>query len=355
MRWLLFASCFLLPIAIAPAQSVISVRSGLINYSEGAVFIDNQLVAQKLGKYPALREGSDLLTHDGRAEILLMPEVYLRVGVNSGIRMISSVLSDTRIQLLNGSAILDSGNAPGDAAVTLIACESRVRIDKPARLRIDSDPPQLSVEKGEATVERDGHTTTVAADQVIGLTGAPVVRRVTEGADDALDLWSQQRNRVIYLSLANDRNILDPGTADSATGDADLSAWLGYMPPAAILPLTGSYGAVSVPGYGYYSPWSALAFYGPVYGMYPGLGYPGIGYGAVGVYGMSVRYGYRTTPGYRYTPIYPGSAGTFSPRPIGGVRIGVPGAGSGISFPARPVAPRPVAPRPFAPHITPHR
>lgn len=354
MRWLLFAFCFLLPIAIAPAQSVISVRSGLINYSEGAVFIDNQLVVPKLGKYPALREGSDLLTQNGRAEILLTPEVYLRIGVNSGIRMISSVLADTRIQLLSGSAILDSGNAPADAAVTLIACESRIRIEKPARLRIDSDPPQLRVEKGEATVERDGHVTTVTADQMVGLNGAPVVRRMTDGTDDALDLWSQQRNRLIYLSLANDRNILDPGTADSAAGDTDLSAWLGYMPPAAILPLTGGYGAVNTPGYGYYSPWSALAFYGPAYGVYPlgypVLGYPGFGYGggAVGAYGMSVRYGYQSVPGYRYTPIYPGSAGTFSPRPIGGVRIGVPGS---ISFPSRPMAPRPIAP-----HITPiHR
>ena len=84
-------------------QSVISVRSGLINYSEGAVFIDNQLVAQKLGRYPTLREGSDLLTHDGRAEILLTPEVYLRVGANSGVRMISSSLDSTRLEVLNGS------------------------------------------------------------------------------------------------------------------------------------------------------------------------------------------------------------------------------------------------------------
>ena len=352
MRWPLVLFSLSLWSVLAPAQSVVSVRSGLINYSEGAVFIDNQLVKQKLGKYPSLHEASDLLTQDGRAEIQFAPEVFLRVGINSGVRMISSDLTDTRIQLLSGSAILDSGNAASNTFVTLLACEARIRVGKPTRLRVDFDPPQLRVEKGEATVERDGHVTRVAADQLLGLTGAPVVRRMTEGNDDALDLWSQQRNRLIYLSLADSRSIMDPGTADpAATSDADLNAWLGYIPSAGVLPLTGSYGAVSVPGYGYYSPWSTLAFYGPLYGGYQmgfaGLGYPGLGYpGRVGAYGASFGYrGYSSVPGYRFTPVYPGTVGAYGQRPLGGMRIGVPGPG--LSFPARPVTPA----RPVAPHL----
>jgi hypothetical protein len=355
MRWPLVLLSLLLWSALAPAQSVISVRSGLINYSEGAVFIDNQLVKQKLGKYPSLHEGSDLLTQDGRAEIQFAPEVFLRVGINSGVRMISSDLADTKIQLLSGSVILDSGNAASNTVVTLLACEARIRIENPSRLRVDFDPPQLRVEKGEATVERDGHVTKVAADQLLGLNGAPVVRRMTDGNDDALDLWSQQRNRLIYLSLAGSRNIMDPGTADPATmSDADLNAWLGYIPSAGVLPLAGSYGAVGMPGYGYYSPWSTLAFYGPLYGGYQmgfaglGMGYPGLGYPErVGAYGVSFGYrgGYSTVPGYRFTPVYPGSVGMYGQRPAGGVRIGVPGPG--ISFPARPVMPA----RPVAPHL----
>ena len=354
MRWPILLLTILLWSVAAPSQSVISVRSGLINYSEGAVFIDNQLVGQKPGKYPTLREGSDLLTHDGRAEILLTPEVYLRIGINSSVRMISSSLSDTRVQLLSGSAILDSGNAPADPTVTLIACETRIRVEKPTRLRVNSDAAQLRVEKGDASVERDGKVTRVEADQMLALTGAPVVRRMTGGTDDALDEWSQQRNRSIYLSMANDRNILDPG-ADSGTGatDADLDAWLGYMPPAAVLPLTGSYGAVNVPGYGYLNPYTAMALYGPVYGYplgYPGLGYVGYGY-LLGLRrsSVSVGSGYRQVPGYRFTPIAPTPMGTFSPRPVGGIRIGVPGT-PGISYPARPVAPRPAVP-----HIPVHR
>jgi hypothetical protein len=350
MRWSLVLFSFLLSGAAASAQSVISVRSGLINYSEGAVFIDNQLVAQKLGKYPAVHEGSDLLTQDGRAEILLTPEVYLRVGMNSGVRMISSSLADTRIQLLHGSAVLDSGNAKMSAPITLVACDSKILMEKPSRLRVDSDPPQLRIETGEAVVEHDGTTTRVGPDQMLALTNASVVRRMTDATDDELDLWSQQRNRLIFLSLANDRNILDPGSPDYPdTGGGDLSAWLGYMPPAAILPLTGSYGAVAMPGYGYYSPWSTLAFYGPLYGGYP-LGYPGYygaagGYG-MGGYGMAVGYVYRPVLGYRYIP---GATGIYSPRPpAGGFRIGT-SATPGFTIP------RPVTTRPAMPHLPAHR
>ncbi len=354
MRWPLVLFTLSLWSVAALAQSVISVRSGLINYSEGAVFIDNQLVKQKLGKYPTLHEGSDLLTHDGRAEIQFAPEVFLRVGIDSGVRMISSDLADTRIQLLHGSAILDSGNAASNALVTLLASEARIRVEKPTRLRVDIDPPQLRIEKGEATVERDGHATKVTADQLLGLTGAPVVRRMTDGKDDALDLWSQQRNRLIYLSLADNRNIMDPGTTDPAASDRDLNVWLGYIPSAGVLPLTGSYGVVGVPGYGYYSPWSALAFYGPVYGGYQ-MGFAGLGYpGRVAVYGLSVGSGgYRSVPavpGYRFTPVYPGTVGVGSPRPVGGgVRIGIPGPG--VPFPVRAVTP----PRPVVPHVPVHR
>jgi len=317
--------------ALACAQSVISVRSGVINYFEGAVFVDSQLVGKTPGRYPVLREGSDLLTHDGRAEILLAPDVYFRVGPNSGVRMISSGLADTRLELLSGSAIFDSGNAPAGAATTVIACGARIRIERPSRVRIDSDSAQLRVEKGEAAVDRGGETTKVEVEQMLSLTGAPVPRRMADISDDDLELWSQQRNRLIFISLANDRNILDPGDPGGGAGDSDAGAWLGYLPAAAILPLTGTYASVFTPGYGYYSAWSALAFYGPVYGRYPGL------------YGFSVRPLYRPSSSYRPIPVFPGSAGAFAPRPSGGIRFGPPG--SVVAFP-RPAVPRPVMPHP---------
>jgi hypothetical protein len=103
---------------VYPAQSVISVRSGLINFSERAVFIDNQAVVIRSGRYVSMKDGSTLLTRDGRAELLLTPNAYLWIGQNSGLLMISGDRSGTQVELLSGSAILDSGNALADAPMS---------------------------------------------------------------------------------------------------------------------------------------------------------------------------------------------------------------------------------------------
>ena len=84
---------------------------GLVIESLGSDVIDNQPVVNKFGRYASLKDGSDLLTQDGRVELVLTPNAYLRVGQNSGVRLISGDLSGTKVELLSGSAILDSGNA----------------------------------------------------------------------------------------------------------------------------------------------------------------------------------------------------------------------------------------------------
>src|ERR1700722_2311582 len=112
----------------AAPQSVISVRAGIVNDAEGAVFINGQPLSKKFGTFPSVHEGSDLYTQDGRAEIQLAPNVFLRVGMNSAVRMVSSDLSDTQLRILNGSAIFDSGNAPSPGSVTLLAADATIFI-----------------------------------------------------------------------------------------------------------------------------------------------------------------------------------------------------------------------------------
>ncbi|MDE3195237.1 MAG: hypothetical protein KGN84_02760 [Acidobacteriota bacterium] len=338
----------MLTAVLLAAQSVVSVRSGVLNDFEGAVFIDNQPVPRQPGKFPMLHEGSDLLTQDGRAELMLMPENYLRVGTNSAVRMLSSTFADTRLEILNGSTIFDSGNAPPSQPVTLTACGAQIRIETPTRLRIDSDAAEMHVEKGYATVTRNGgEPVKVEPDQVLSLTGASVVRRSQSFDEDDLDLWSQQRNRMILLSVAADQGIFDPGDPNYSgaydPGDPSQNGWVGYIPAATIPPLTGSYPSVVGLNYGLYYGYDPFGYYpygyAPLYG-----GRRGMGYGAAGL-----RTTYRSMPVYPYRPTFPGIGGIGSPRPIGGIRIG--GSSGGI----RMGGPRPVA-RPIAPiHAPVHR
>jgi hypothetical protein len=306
-----------LVLAMVMGQSVISVRAGIVNASEGAVFMDGQPVSKKFGTFPSLREGSDLYTQEGRAELQLAADVFLRVGTNSAVRMVSNSLSDTQIRILNGSAIFDSGNAPATGSVTLLTADAKIRIDAPSRMRVDADPPQIRVGKGEARVERNGAATVVHADQVLPLAGDSVVRRMTDGNDDALDLWSLDRNRAIFLSLSTSQGLLDPGTDPDPTAPVDLSAYLGYLP----------YYPYPV----YYPTVQPLRTITPVYG-----------YGNYSGYGVYSTY---RSPVYVPSYLYGGYRPVYSARP------------SYTPLPARPpVLPaRPVAPLPHpAVHHIPH-
>jgi hypothetical protein len=315
------------------AQSVISVRSGLINFSEGEVFIDNQAVVTKSGRYVSMKDGSALLTRDGRAELLLTPNAYLRIGQNSGLLMISGDRFSTQVELLSGSAILDSGNALADAPITLVVRDVKIRVEEPTRLKVDADPPQLRVYKGKAEVLRAGNSVQVLADQMFPLDGSSIVQKMTNGADDLLEIWSQQRNRLIYISLATAQNIGDPQTDPEISGggaaySSALDGWAGYLPLATVAPMNNLY-FPGLPGYSYgsYMPYP-YAFYTP---------YPYAFYGA--------RSQFRSVPGYRFAPVYPGSLYPqrgIAPRPVTPGFVGTP----------RPVMSRP----PVAmPHIAPHR
>lgn len=337
------------------AQSVVSVRSGLLNFSEGAVFINNQPVKQHAGAYPSLQDGSDLLTQSGRAELLLTPSAYLRIGQNTAVRMISSRLTDTKVELLYGSAMLDSTDALENSGITLVFKDRQVHIKKPGKYRIDSDPAQFRVFQGTAQIDGAGAPINLLADQLVPLDGATVVKRFTEGSDDLLDIWSDERHFLVASSLSNAQAVTDPATSDdSQTAGGDLGAYLGYIPPATIPP----------------APIAPLA---SIYNPYPagllGLGYGAFGYGnyaAIGVYPMYIYSGiyYRNPQFMRHS--LTGTAGSFTPaRPVYGYSpVGAVGTlggyhpvggitrTPGIGFSPRPVVgaggagARSVAPRP---------
>src|SRR6266850_2185249 len=119
------AACASVVIALgglpAFAQSVISAHSGLIHYVECRVLLDGKPVEVKITSFPAIKEGTELRTEDGRAEVLLNPSVILR---------------------------------------------------KKGIYRFDSEPAQLRVTSGEAEVEAGGNVLIVRAGKMVAFDGA---------------------------------------------------------------------------------------------------------------------------------------------------------------------------------------
>ncbi len=317
-RWIL---CWALtPLLGLPAfaQSVISAHSGLIHLADGAVFLDDQRVEQKAGKFDQMKNGSELRTQEGRAEVLLTPGTFLRIGANSAVRMISNELDNTRVELLNGSAVLDQGSDTlPNTSVTILYNLDQVRIKKPGRYRFDSAPPQVKVETGDADVATaDGKSVEAASGYVVALEGKLTARKLlsdssVNGAGDSLDNWDRARD----LSVADSN--LDASAASDLSGVID--GWQNN--PDAVLQSLG------IPPYppgmsSYISPYPyGSSLYGP--GLYgTGLGFSPFGVAGFGTVSplamyyasplyLPYRYSYSglRTLGYRGPTIVPGRVG----------------------------------------------
>ena len=136
----------------ADGQSVISTRSGVVHFFEGAVYLGDQPLESHPGKFSSVPQGAELRTAEGRAEVLLTPGVFVRIGERSTIRMVANELSDTRVELLAGSAVVDSAEPNSGTSVTLLYRNWKVHLLERGVYRIDSDPPRLWVFQGKAEV-----------------------------------------------------------------------------------------------------------------------------------------------------------------------------------------------------------
>jgi hypothetical protein len=338
-RWIF---CWALtPLLALPAlaQSVISAHSGLIHFADGSVFLDDQRVEQKSGKFDQIKNGSELRTGDGRVEVLLTPGTFLRMGANSAIRMISNQLEDTRVELLNGSAVLDEGSDTlANTSVTVLYNLDQVHIKKPGRYRFDSEPPQVKVETGDAEVTAaDGQSVEAGAGYAVAFEGKLAARKLLGDSNDGLDSWSSARDHSVA-----DSNLQAAASSDLSNA---IEGW--QNDPDAVLqslgiqPYPPGMSSYIPPPYGY-GPYSAGLYGSGLYGA--GLGYGPYGYGGMGPLALyywsplylPYRYPYPTLrPGYRGVAILPGHIGTGRPlyQSPSVLRLGTGSVGVGVGRP----------------------
>lgn len=183
------------------AQSVISARSGVLHYYEGDVTVDGQVPHQKPGTFANVKENQELATQTGRAEVLLTPGVFLRLGENSAIRMISTHLTDTQVQFEKGSAILDFVEVAKDNKVTVNYQDYKVSFGKRGIYRFDSEPAELQVYTGEATITHGTNTVNLKDGREAVFTPALVSEKFDNKTGDALYRWAKRRSE--YISVAN--------------------------------------------------------------------------------------------------------------------------------------------------------
>jgi len=284
---------------VASAQSVISAKSGLIHYAEGRVYLGDKLVESQFGSFPDIKENGQVRTEDGRAEVLLTPGVFLRIGENSAIRMVTNRLIDTRVEFLSGSILVEADELPKDNGVTIVYKDYSIKLQQKGVYRFDSDPAALRVYDGGVVADLNGKVEEIKQGRLLPMDGNLNTAKFDKDKEtDALYRWSRRRSE--YLAMANisaAKSVRDSGTYWQS------SNW--YFNPYFNM-------YTFIPGRGaYYNPfgfalWSPFTVYDYLYSP----GYYRTGYGGTG--GHVSRGVSSTSAGAAVAPTRSGLSGTVA-------------------------------------------
>jgi len=185
-------------------------------------------------------------TAEGKAEVLLTPGVFLRLAENSSVRMVSTKLTDTRVEVLTGSAMVEVDDlATKDDSIMLLSKGNTILLVKRGLYRVDAESGLVKVYDGEALVKSETSQLTLRKGKEAVLSGALVAENFDPKDDDELYRWSDRRSG--YLAKAN---------VSSASG------------------LSSSYGGYG--GYGSYGSYGRSGWlYNSMFGMYTYVPYDG--------------------------------------------------------------------------------
>ena len=272
-----FSAIFAAPVRASNSSPETAVP-GTLNYVEGAVSMGAQSVGPKSIGSAELRNGQTLTTGVGKAEVLLTPGVFLRVGDNSSVTMISTSITHTQIGLDWGHAMVEVDEIFPENDIRISADGESAELLKTGLYDFDLTQHDLRVFDGKAYVVGDGgHATVKAGHQVsFGLSADEQFRtsKFDKKSYEEGDLYRWSSLRSAYVAEAN----VDAAGSYAVNGWGPWGpGWWGadwYWDPwfdgFAFIPGDGIF--YSPFGWGFYSPWWVYdaPFFG--YGWY-GYGY----------------------------------------------------------------------------------
>ena len=231
------------------AQQVISAHSGVIHLVEGKAYLNDKVVETKFGQFPDIKIGQEFRTEQGRAEILLTPGVFLRMGENSSVKMVSNLLTDTRVEMLTGSAMIEADEISNGNSVQLLYKNNSMTLAKHGLYRLDLEPARLRVYDGEVIVKADSGQLTLKSGKETSLSGVLMAASFDKKAVDELYNWSSRR--AGYLSAANASSAMTIRNSGGSYGSGYYSSGLMGFGGWQFNPLFGMFTYVPLDGFGY--------------------------------------------------------------------------------------------------------
>ncbi len=188
--------------AAAFAQDVVSVRAGMIHHIEGDVYLNAaKLKEERISmSMPTLRSGSTLRTERGRAEVLLSPGVIFRVATDSTVKMVGDSLTDTRLELIGGSAMLEVMDSLKGNVTTIAYRDATIVPRRPGIYRVGGEMPELMCYDGAVDLTRDGKTVTLKRGRAVMLHDWKLSRKFDPRRGDSLVQWTAVRSEKLAIA-----------------------------------------------------------------------------------------------------------------------------------------------------------
>jgi hypothetical protein len=223
---------------------------GTVNYVEGQVSLDGRQLNPKSAGSAEIGPNQEITTDHGKVEVLLTPGVFLRLGDNSSVRMLSPALTDTEVQLNHGEAMLEVDQLFKENNIRVQQDGGSTRIDKKGLYAFNADNRTVAVYDGQAEVSTNDQNLKLKKGREVSL-AAPRLRaaKFDSKSEDSLYAWSSLRSQYVSEASAQYASVVY------------VDNWPWWGPGWYWNPFWGMYGFIpgagvlySPFGWGFYSP-----------------------------------------------------------------------------------------------------
>jgi hypothetical protein len=263
---LLLTSCMTFA-AWGQTQNSLPAQPGSINYVEDQAALDGQALSASSVGTAQLQKGQALTTQTGKVEVLLTPGVFLRVGDNSAVKMISPDLANTEVEIDKGEAMVEVADISKNNNIRIDENGAYSQLLKKGLYDFDANQNQIRVFSGKAEVHANNQKVDLGDNHEVALnSGGKLKSESFDTKQYAGDLyrWSGLRSGYLAEADADTARLYVSGGPGWAGAGWYWDPWFGAY---TFVPGDGIF--YSPFGWGFYSPFAIYRspyFYGGYYG-----------------------------------------------------------------------------------------
>lgn len=248
-------------------SAAIPAHPGMLNYVEGQASINGQPVTSKQVGTAEVEQGQTIETGSGKAEVLLTPGVFLRVGDNSAVRFNAEGLTNTQVEVLQGKAMVEATDLKENNNIRITDHGSVTTLEKNGLYQFDATQGSVQVYDGKAQVRENDHTVDLKKGKMTETAVLKTEKFDRKDDSDELYRWSDLRSQYLSeASVSSARTYMGSGSGWAGGG----WYWNPYYSFYSYLPGDGF--LYSPFGYGFFSPFGLRSYYYGGGGYYGGRG-----------------------------------------------------------------------------------